>query len=71
MFEFDVIITSEYVDRETIFKKTEKGWTFVTTVPAKTVHPNALATDKATIFSKYVSRPETRILTEGNLKEAE
>ncbi|MCY9063256.1 hypothetical protein MOE67_13735 [Bacillus inaquosorum] len=71
MFEFDVIITSEYVDWETISKKTEKGWTFVTILPAKTIHPNALETDKATIFSKYVSRSEPDIFTEATLKEAE
>lgn len=50
MIEFDWVITNGYVDKETIFKRVEKGWTFVATVPAKLIHPKACDT---TIFSKY------------------
>ncbi|KUP31096.1 hypothetical protein AU387_15670 [Bacillus halotolerans] len=53
MIKFQVIITSEYVDRDTITQMNEKGWTFVTTLPAKSVHPYATDTDRATIFSRY------------------
>lgn len=54
MIEFDVIITNGYVDKDTISKKCNDGWNFVITLPAKSIHPNALETDKATIFSKYI-----------------
>lgn len=57
MIKFDHVITNGYIGIETIEKRTENGWTFVTTLPAKTVHPHALETDKVTIFSKY-SRSE-------------
>lgn len=53
MIKFDHVITNEYIDIETIEKRTKSGWTFVTTLPAKTVHPHALDTDKVTIFTKY------------------
>ena len=53
MIEFDCVITNGYVDHDTITAMTDKGWTFVATVPAKLVHPHALDTDKATIFSHY------------------
>lgn len=59
MIEFDVIITNGYVDRDTIFNKVNNGWTFVATVPAKNIHPHAMETDKATIFSRYLEmRPK-------------
>lgn len=54
MIEFDVIITNGYVSKETISNKCNEGWNFVITLPAKAIHLNALETDKATIFSKYV-----------------
>lgn len=54
MIKFDYVITNGYVDIETIEKRTEDGWSFVTTLPAKVVHPYALETDKVTIFSKYL-----------------
>ena len=53
MVELDCVITNGYVDRETIRMMLDKGWTFVTTVPAKLIHPHALDTDMASIFSKY------------------
>lgn len=53
MIELKYIITNGYVSAETISSMTDKGWVFVCTVPAKTVHPHALDTDKATIFSIY------------------
>jgi len=53
MIKFDHVITNGYIDIETIEKRTKSGWTFVTTLPAKTVHPHALDTDKVTIFTKY------------------
>lgn len=54
MIKFDVIITNGYIDRDTIYNKCNEGWNFVVTLPAKALHPNALETDKATIFSKYI-----------------
>lgn len=54
MIKFDYIITNGYIDIETIEKRTELGWIFVTTLPAQVVHPHALETDKVTIFSKYL-----------------
>mgnify|MGYP001615724012 CR=1 FL=1 len=54
MLEYDSIITNGYVDRDTIAAFITKGWTFVVTLPAKMVHPHALATDKWTLFSKYI-----------------
>jgi len=53
MNKFEVIITTGYIDIDTIDKMTEKGWTFIVTVPAKLIHPHAAETDKATLFSKY------------------
>jgi hypothetical protein len=53
MIEFDVVITNGYVDSDTICKRIETGWNFVVTVPANLVHPYAMPTDKATIFSRY------------------
>ena len=53
MIEFDVLITNEYIDKETINKRADNGWKFVVTVPAESVHPSASYSDKATIFSKY------------------
>lgn len=53
--ELDYIITNGYVDLDTIVEREKKGWKFVATVPAKLIHPHALPTDKATIFSRYVS----------------
>ncbi|QQO41467.1 hypothetical protein 015DV004_252 [Bacillus phage 015DV004] len=53
MIEFDVVITNEYACKDSIKGRIDKGWTFVATVPAKMVHPYALESDKATIFSKY------------------
>jgi hypothetical protein len=55
LIDFKVIITNGYVDQDTIEGMTSKGWKFVTTLPAKVVHPHALDTDKATIFSKYTN----------------
>lgn len=54
MIKFECIITNGYVGDDTIYNMTKKGWTFVTTIPAKLVHPHAMDTDKATIFSKYI-----------------
>ena len=54
MIKFDSIITNGYVDIETISSRLKEGWTFVTTLPAKIVHPHAIDTDKVTIFSKYI-----------------
>jgi hypothetical protein len=53
MIKFDSIITNGYIDIDTILGWTNKGWKFVTTIPAKQVHPHAMDTDKLTIFSKY------------------
>jgi len=53
MIEFEVIITNGYVGSDTIYNMTNKGWAFVATLPAKSIHPHAMETDKATIFSKY------------------
>jgi hypothetical protein len=53
MVELKYIITSGYVDKDTIEGYVGKGWTFVATVPAKNIHPHAMDTDKATIFSRY------------------
>ncbi|AIW03508.1 hypothetical protein CPT_Moonbeam110 [Bacillus phage Moonbeam] len=53
MVELRYIITSGYIDKDTIDGYAGKGWTFVATVPAKNIHPHAFDTDKATIFSKY------------------
>lgn len=58
MIELDWIITNGYIDIETINKRSEKGWKFVVTVPAKNIHPGACDTDKATIFTKYVPYPK-------------
>jgi hypothetical protein len=53
MIEFEAVITNGYVDISTIGYMLEKGYTFVCTIPAKNIHPHAVETDKATIFSKY------------------
>lgn len=53
MIEFDYIITNGYIDIDTIESKTKKGWVFVITLPAKTICPTAMETDKLTIFSKH------------------
>jgi len=53
MLELECLITSLYIDGTSIEKMKNKGWTFVCTIPASTVHPHALPNDKATIFSKY------------------
>ncbi len=53
MIELDCVITNGYVGRDTILSMLDKGWMFVATVPAKLIHPHALDTDKASIFSKY------------------
>jgi len=53
MLRLDWVITNGYVDIDTINKRTEKGWKFVTTLPANQVHPHALPTDKITVFSYY------------------
>jgi len=53
MVELKYLITNGYVSKETLEGYTSKGWTFVATVPAKSIHPFAVDTDKATIFSKY------------------
>ena len=55
MIELDYVITNGYVDRETILKRHENGWNFISTIPAILIHPHAAITDKATIFSKYTS----------------
>lgn len=54
MIDFDVVITNGYCDIDTIEGRLKKGWSFVVTIPAKMIHPHAMPTDKATIFSKYV-----------------
>ncbi|MCY9274576.1 hypothetical protein [Bacillus haynesii] len=71
MIEFDVVITREYADKESVARRIEKGWTFVATLPAKTVHPYALESDKATIFSKYKAPIIPEDVPEANSKEAE
>jgi len=53
MVELKYIITNGYISKETLEGYTNKGWTFVATVPAKNIHPYATDQDKATIFSKY------------------
>lgn len=53
MLKLACVITNGYVDVTTLSHYMERGWTFVTTLPAKQVHPHALPTDKVTIFSKY------------------
>ncbi len=53
MVELKYLITNGYVSKETLEGYTNKGWTFVATVPAKSIHPFATDEDKATIFSKY------------------
>jgi hypothetical protein len=53
MVELKFIITNGYVSSETIEGMTKGGWNFVCTVPATQIHPYAMPTDKATIFSKY------------------
>lgn len=53
MIEFDWVITNGHVDVDTISSRSEKGWDFVATIPAKLIHPHALDSDKATVFSKY------------------
>ena len=55
MIKFDHVITNGYIDIETIEKRTQSGWSFVTTLPAKIVHPSALETDKVTIFTKTIN----------------
>ncbi|QII48142.1 hypothetical protein G3M81_05065 [Bacillus paralicheniformis] len=71
MIEFDVVITREYVAKESISGRIEKGWTFVATVPAKMVHPFTLESDKATIFSKYSAPKIPDDMPEAPFKEAE
>ncbi|MDE1383296.1 hypothetical protein PVN32_22545 [Bacillus paralicheniformis] len=71
MLEFDVVITREYADKESIAGRTDKGWTFVATVPAKMVHPYALESDKATIFCKYTAPKIPDDIPEAPFKEAE
>ena len=53
MLELTTVITNGYVDIDTICSMVSEGWTFVITIPAKLIHPHALDTDKATIFSRY------------------
>jgi hypothetical protein len=53
VIELDYVITNGCIDKETIDERFKKGWNFVTTVPAKSVHPYAMETDKVTIFSRY------------------
>ena len=71
MLEFDVVITREYADKESIAGRIDKGWAFVATVPAKMVHPYALESDKATIFSKYTAPKIPDDIPEVSYKEAE
>jgi hypothetical protein len=59
MIEYTSIITNGYIDISTIEGYMEKGWDFVVTLPARTVHPFALPTDKVTIFSKYIPYEKT------------
>jgi uncharacterized cysteine cluster protein YcgN (CxxCxxCC family) len=54
MVELKFIITDGYVSSDTIEKMTRGGWNFVCTVSAKTIHPHAMDTNKASIFSKYI-----------------
>ncbi|MEC1384416.1 hypothetical protein P9D14_12905 [Bacillus velezensis] len=68
MIKLQVIITSKYVDRDTITQMNDKGWTFVTTLPAKSVHPYGTDTDKATIFSRYETAD---LMIESTAKEDE
>jgi hypothetical protein len=55
MIELKYIITNGFVSLDTIEKMSKGGWKFVCTVPAKTIHPYASETDKASIFSIYRS----------------
>lgn len=65
MIELKVMITNGYVSSTTINNMSDKGWNFVVTVPATSVHPHALPTDKATIFSKYVELDEGSVSARG------
>lgn len=58
MINFKHIITNGYIDIETIEKYQEEGWDFVTTIPAYTIHPHSLKTDKLTIFAKYTEEKQ-------------
>jgi len=51
--EIESIITNGYINNDTIWSFVEKGFKFVTTIPANVVHPYALDTDKITFFTKY------------------
>ena len=53
MLTLDSIITSGYVAPDTMKYFSDKGYTFVCTVPAKLAHPYAVDTDKLSIFSRY------------------
>ena len=53
MLELETIITNGYVDISTMAHFIDRGFIFVTTVPAKLCHPHACDTDKLSIFSKY------------------
>jgi hypothetical protein len=69
MIDFEWVITNGYVDSETIESYTDKGWTFVATIPAKLIHPYACDTDKATVFSKYTIVEEDPLYEEATVSE--
>lgn len=59
LIEFDCLITNGFPIYDKSFTgRFEKGWKVVTTIPANTIHPNAMETDMATIFVKYTPYPK-------------
>lgn len=61
MIKLDWVITNGYIDLETIQKRDDSGWKFITTLPAKLIHPHAMESDKITIFTKYEKGTEGEI----------
>ena len=58
LIDFDWLITSGGITQKDINKRRDLGWNFVTSVPAKLIHPWAMESDTATIFSKYTPYPK-------------
>jgi hypothetical protein len=53
MIRFDYIITNGDLDEDTRALWERSGWNCLVTLPAVMVHPNAMPTDKVTLFSAY------------------
>lgn len=53
MLQFECMIGNGYIDADTFHQYTQRGYNFVTVVPAQLVHPRAMPTDKAAIFVKF------------------